>query len=60
MKKKPETTYKLFKGTDAENKDVASKEGAVTTAGHEILHGILFNMWNKTAATIASLLNQNW
>ena len=39
------------------NKDVASKEGAVTTAGHEILHGILFNTLNKGDESAFALAN---
>jgi hypothetical protein len=39
------------------NKDVASKEGAVTTAGHEILHGILFNTLSKGDESAFALAN---
>jgi len=39
------------------NKDVASKEGAVTTAGHEILHGVLFNTLNKGDESAFALAN---
>jgi len=39
------------------NKDVASKEGAVTTAAHEILHGVLFNTLNKGDESAFALAN---
>jgi len=39
------------------NKNVASKEGAVTTAAHEILHGVLFNTLNKGDESAFALAN---
>ena len=39
------------------NKDIASKEGAVTTAAHEILHGVLFNTLNKGDESAFALAN---